>query len=205
MIRRQTLVAILLATTMALSGCSVITGDGASYVSENVNIDETVVSDTNYTLERVEWQNRSRDVEIAGEQRTINVSTQVKAYTWGESQGAFAILATPTVDVAGQKMNPVADMSNEELIRQLESGFEGQGEIENLDQTDEYTVDAVNDTRTVTVFSATAIRDGTERQILIHVLKFTDGSDIVVGAAVHADGATEVRGDTETMFAGIAH
>lgn len=205
MIRRQTVIAILLATTMALSGCSVITGDGATYVAEDIGIDESTVSETNFTLDRTEWQNRSRDVEIAGEERTINVSTKVKAYIWGEQRGAFAALATPTVSVAGQKMNPIEDLSREEVIQRLESGFDGQGEIESLEQSEEYTVEAAGEERTVTVFSATATREGQERDIQIHVTKFTDGEDIIIGAGVHAADAEQIREDTETMLEGIDH
>lgn len=205
MIRRRILIAVLLATTMALSGCSIITGDGATYVAEDVGVDESTVSETNFTLDRTEWQNRSRDVEIAGEERTVNVSTKIKAYTWGERRGAFAALSTPKVSVAGQEMNPLGDMSRKEVIRRLESGFDGQGEIESLERAEEYTVDAAGDERTVTVFSATATREGQERDIMIHVTKFTDGEDIIIGAGVHSADAQQVREDTETMLEGIDH
>jgi len=203
MVRRHTLIAVLLATTMALSGCSVISGDGATYVADDVGVDESAVSETAFTLDRTEWQNRSRDVEIAGEERTINVSTKIEAYTWGENRGAFAALATPTVAVAGQGMNPIGDMSNEEVVRRLQSGLDGQGEIRNLERTGEYTVEAVGAKRNVTVFSATATREGKQRDVVIHVTKFSDGDDIVVGAGVHAEGAQRVREDTGTMITGI--
>jgi hypothetical protein len=205
MIQKRTLIAVLLTASMVLSGCSALTGEGATYVSETVDVDESTVSQTEFTLEREEWQNRSRDVDVAGEERTINVSTYVRAYTWGEDEAAFAVLSTPQISVANQSMNPIADMSNEETIERLQSGFERQGELKDLDRTGQYTVEAVGEERAVAVFSATAVREEQQADVLIHVTKFEDGEDIVLGAAVQPESAPEVRSDVEAMFEGIDH
>jgi hypothetical protein len=57
----------------------------------------------------------------------------------------------------------------------------------------------------VTEFTATARRGNETAQVVIHVTKFEDGDDIVVGAGVHAAGDDAVRADVETMLCGIAH
>lgn len=203
--KRHTIIAILLAT-VALSGCAAITGDGATYVAERATVADGTIGQTSYGLERAEWQNRSRDFEVAGRERTVEVSTYVEAYTWGEGdRGAFAVLSTPTVQVAGQTLNPIADLSTREMIRRLNSGFEGKGSLEDLERTGEYTVTAAGEERTVVEFSATAVRNGREADVVIHVLRFTDGDDIVVAAAVHRAGADEVRTDTRTMLSGVEH
>lgn len=205
MINRTTAIAIMLAVTMALSGCSILTGEGASYVAEESGVDESTVAETGFTLERTEWQNQSRDIDVAGEERTINVSTHVSAYSWGEDEGAFAVFSTPQVNLASQTMNPIAEMSNEEIVERFQDGFEGQDNLQDLEQEEEYTTDIAGEERAVTVFSATAVQDGQEVDVLIHVTKFEDGEDIVVGAAVHPASADQVRTDVETMFGGIEH
>lgn len=205
MVKRSTLVAVLLAMMMALSGCSVITGDGATYVADEAVVDASAASSTNFTQERSEWQNQTREVEVAGEERTVNVSTHVNAYTGSENESAFVALASPKIEVVGQEMNPLESMSDEALIERLESGFDGQGELADLERKGEYTVDAVGEERTVAVFSATAERGNETADIAIHVTKFTDGDDVVAGVAIHPESSDAVRSGVETMMAAIEH
>lgn len=208
MLSTKTLVTVLVVLSMALSGCAVLTGDGASYEADSMEISESAVSETSFTLERAAWENQSRDVEIAGEERTINVSSHARGYTWngnGTESAGMAIISTPKVDVASQTMNPIADWSEEELIDKLADNLEDQGDLKDIEQEDTYTVDSLGEERTVTEFSATAERNGQEEDVVIHVVKFEHGDDIVIGAAVHPDGQDAVRDDIETMLNGLDH
>lgn len=205
MIKRHTIIAILLASTLLLSGCSAVTSGETEYVAEEVTVSSTTVSDSQFTLERSEWRNRSRDVDVAGQERTINVSTRVEAYRGSEDRSAFALLATPGISVAGQSMNPIADMSEAEIVERLERGLDEEGDLEDLEEERTYTVTAAGGERTVTEFSATARRSDESADVVIHVTKFEDGDDVVVGAGVHAAGDDDARGDIETMLGGIEH
>lgn len=205
MIRRHTIIAILLASTLLLSGCSAITSGETEYVAEEASVSQATVSETGFTLERSEWQNRSRDVDVAGQERTINASTYVEAYRGSGDRGAFAVLSTPAIAVAGQSMNPIADMTEAEIVQRLERGLEAEGDLEDLEEVETYTVSAAGEERTVTVFSATATRGDERVDVVIHVTKFEDGDDVLVGAGAHAAGDDEVRGDVEAMLAGIEH
>ena len=205
MIRRHTIIAILLAATLLLSGCSAVTDGETEYVAEDATVSSATVSETDFTLERSEWQNRSRDVEVAGQERTINASTRVEAYRGSDDRGAFAVLSTPAISVAGQSMNPVADMSEREIVERIQRGLDEEGELADLEEVGTDTVTAAGEERTVTEFSATARRGNENADVVIHVTKFEDGDDIVVGAGVHAAGDEDVRADVETMLGGIEH
>lgn len=157
---------------------------------------------------RSAWMNRT--VEVAGESREVRVRNHVATYrlppTLGDdgsvSFGAFSVVSTPQVAIAGQPLNPVGRLSHDQLVEQVSARADGVHDVRQVGSSE---VTVLGSTAEVTRFSAVVERSGRELPVTVAVTRVEDGEDYVVAVGVYPEGATEVRAQVETLLAGIEH
>ena len=78
----------------------------------------------------------------------------------------FFVLTTPQISILGQELNPVEDMSSQELIELVEDNYD---DIGNVRQDGDGSVTILDQETTQTRFLADANFDGHETEVYIHV------------------------------------
>lgn len=201
----------------ALSGCSSTTelaGSGPIERSAaSAILPQSVVSGTEYELSTQRERTVERTVSAAGQERTISATNQVALYQKAIdnlAQGSlFGVVSTPGFTIAGQTLNPVAGMSNSELIDVVGeqfNGLSGASEVSTLTKT------MFGTDTTVSKFDATANFGGREFDIyiytgsVVHQRNEQGQSDVVIGAGGYPQAFDETEADTiEGFFGDIEH
>ncbi|RAW45231.1 hypothetical protein DQW50_10550 [Halorubrum sp. 48-1-W] len=208
--RRRFLLAGVTAGTVALGGCTdaveVATQDEIERSAEPAEPKESSVEETGFEEVRNETVVVEEEFEEFGQRREFTARTEVRAYLreiqsdlTGQEQSVFAVVSTPGVDAAGQQLSPLANMDEEELIREARSeiGGEFDGEIEDpeLDETIEQEI--YGETREVSVYEVTVILpDGTEEQGYLHLTIVERGEDVILVAGAYP---ADVEGERERI------
>lgn len=191
----------------ALAGC----GQVASFSSEPARIPMESRRDAGYEETNTETIEESR--EVGGQEVTVSnhLAQYQKELEFGPlgsvRLGAFAALTTPSVSLAGEEYNPIGDLSDEELAREVQGRYDGLNGVERVGAV-EATV--FGERRDVSQFEATAPVQGerVELELLLTRVRhdYTGGEDFVVAFAGYpallADGERE---DARTMFGGLEH
>jgi hypothetical protein len=211
MTTRRAFLGTTLAATVATSGClAVLTDQPIELSATDVAIPAEVVSAANYEETRDGTMAQTRDVEVAGQRRTIEVTNHVAEYgravTFpgvGERQIArVVVFATPQVSIAGRTFNPVGDWSHERLVGELASRYDS---LSNVSEAGERTLAILGDRRTVSTFTAEAtLAGGLTMDVLLHVARFAHGDDFVVALGVHPT-AVDDTDSVNDLFGAIEH
>lgn len=199
--------AVGIGTLAGCSGASDLAGDGPiERTASPAILSESAVSETEYELSRQSEETIEQEVSAGGQSRTIIANNQLAIYTKAIEDieaGLFAVIATPGFSFAGQTLNPVAGMSNDDLVSrfgQRLGGLQSASEIETLTQT-------VLDTDiTISKFDATGTFGGREFDVYAYVGKVVNEGDVVIagGAYPRAYDSAEAA-TTESLFTDIEH
>ncbi|WP_336134031.1 DUF6517 family protein [Natronomonas amylolytica] len=200
--------ALLAGIPMALfAGCTSLVVDGeAEFEAQTAVVSEDARSETGY--EEVGVENSTVERELpAG--RTVRVTNVLAEYSRTVDIGLglsgelarFTAVATPEVDIAGQAMNPVADMDNDELAERVQQQYDN---VQNVESVGDRTT-AVGDTETtVSKYDAEAQTNGESVDITIHICRIQSEGDFVICAGVHPHDIDE-ESRIDTLLAGIQH
>jgi hypothetical protein len=213
MTRRRVAVGLALVALVATSGCiGFLTGsESLTFDSDPVAVSGDAQDESGYDEVRRGTENVTREFEVAGQTREVEVrnhqaeySRTVSVPTVGEQEFArFTVLSTPKVEIAGETFNPVGDWDNRELALRLQQEYDT---IENVREEDERTVTVLGNETTVTRFRADAQTEaGQSVEVFIDVTQVGDGDDFVVAVAVYP---TELDGETDrvdTLLEGVQH
>ena len=180
------------AALSAAAGClGVLTGEEPlTFEASRATVRQSALDDTGYAEDEVSRMPISREFSAAGQTREVEVTNWLARYErsldlgpLGEQEiGLFVVLSTPQVRILDRTFNPVGDMSNRELLQQVQGRFEG------------FSVGSRADTRTLRVlgsdvdvdkFEATATYSGQEIELFVHVATVGHGEDFVVPIAVY--------------------
>lgn len=187
----RTLAILAVGVLLATAGCTqLVTGD-ASFSAGESSVGDA--EEQGYELNRTEWQNISRTIEAGGEEREITVNNRVQLYLNrtddGTPAGAFAVITSPQIQVAGQAMNPAGDWSNEQILEEFGGEFDSYGSIEDLEERDTETMTVLDTETEVSTFDATVEGDeGETREVVVHVTKVQHDGDFIITVGVHDDG-----------------
>lgn len=204
---RRGFVGVAVGGVAALAGC----GQVASFSSEPARIPTDPREDAGYEETNTETIEESR--EVGGQEVTVSnhLAQYEKELEFGPlgsvRLGVFAALTTPSVSLAGEEYNPIGDMGDEELAREIQGRYDGLNRVERVGAV-EATV--FGQRRDVSQFEATAPVQGerVELELLLTRVRhdYTGGEDFVVAFAGYpallADGERE---DARTMFGGLEH
>ncbi len=201
----RTIASVLLAALIVTSGCvGFLTGSEAlEFSASKATPSDRALSDTGYEEVGVEEQTVNETVSAAGQEREVEVTNWMAQYdrsvdlgTLGSQRAAvFVAFATPQVEVAGKTFNPVGDMSNRELLRQLQSRYDG---LQVGAQVGNDSVTALGEERAVETYEGQAGFQGATADVYVHVTTFEHDGDFVIAVAVYPQ---QLDGEQERVYA----
>jgi len=208
---RRSLAAVAVAALLVTSGCSALTQSETTISANDASVSQSAQSDTGYSESRNTTINESREFSVANETRTVTVVNHLSEYKRQVDLGPlgsgelarFAVLATPQIEIAGQTVNPVGDMSNAELAMMLQGEYDS---IENVQLVENRTETMLGDEVTVSKFSAEAqTAAGESVDVYIHVTKTSHGDDFVVALAVYPQDLDGEEEKVNGLLSGVEH
>jgi hypothetical protein len=209
--QRQLAAIVVVACLATLAGCGFITGSEALAFSASPATPTTdALSETGYEEQSVEEQVVTRNFSAAGQTRTVEVTNQLAQYERSVDLGplgsqraaVFVTFASPEVSVAGQTFNPIADLSEREILQRFESQY---SDISVGEEVGSQTVSTLGQSTELQQFDGSATLGGSEVDVYIHVTKFQHEGDYIVGVGIYPqrlDGESE---NVVTLVEGLEH
>lgn len=196
---------------LLLGGCTeILTQEQTTFEAERGVVAQPARSDAGY--EEVNRTETESERNFAG--KTILVINKLTEYArtmdlplaGGGQLGRFTVLASPEVTVAGEVLNPVADMDNDELAMTVQEQYDS---IENVEKIDERNADLLGGTVTVGRYRADAETEGESAEVHLHIAKgestrSDDGTDFVVCVGVNPSNVDE-RDRIDRLLSGVEH
>ena len=190
--RRQALVALGSALNLSIAGCiGFITGEEAlAFEATRATVPDAALDGTGYTEDEVGSEAVTRSFTVAGQSREVEVTNWLARYErsielgpLGEQElGVFAVLSTPQVRVLDRTFNPVGEMSNRELLEQLQARYSG---LSVGDRVGSDRLRILGEDATVDRFEATATFEAAEVELRVHVTTVAHADDYVVPIAIY--------------------
>lgn len=199
--RRRLLAGLATASAAGLAGCL---GDLTSYEAAPATVSDSAVETAGYGLE--DHQEITEEESVSGqtvEFRTHHVEYNRSTDIPGLGEvvaGVFTTVASPQASVLGRNLNPVAEMSPEDIAEYADEEYP-ELSVEG-DPVEERTVDSLELT-TVTTFPGTVKVEGVDVDALVGVTRFVHDDDHVVAVGVYPEELPGSGERIETMFGGI--
>lgn len=160
---------------VATAGCTGLLGDEpVSFEADPAIVPADVRDDTGYSLHDQTTDTVTRTYSVAGQERTVEVTNHIAEYDRAIQLGGmrfqaavFTVLSTPQIDVLGRSFNPVRDMSNRELARELQHQYE---EVSDISFRDEYTIPILDSQTTVGRYDANARLAGSADSLTVDIV-----------------------------------
>lgn len=126
--------------------------------------------------------------EVAG--RTVTVSNRVATYEKAfevpsvgrATLGAFVLVASPAVEIAGRTMNPLGEFDDDRLVEEFTRRFGG---VDAPERVGSSSLTMLGEAADVSEYAATATYRGTEVDVSIHVTRVRHEGDFVVALGVY--------------------
>jgi hypothetical protein len=121
----------------------------------------------------------------------------------GEQRGAvFTILATPQIGIPNYQFNPVEDMSTRDLVDLVDDNYD---RIDDIQQEEDGTATILDQSTTVSLFSASAQFGGEDVDVYLHVSKAVEtDDDLLVTIGVYPELVrSEEEGNVEALMSGV--
>jgi len=207
--RTGTVVAVCL--LLSVAGCTgLVLEEESEFVAGGANV--TAAAELGYTHNTTEWQNVTRSVAAAGQEREVTVSTRAELFvnrTGGGSHGAtFVVVSSPQVQLAGQELNPVADWSQRDLLTEFSSEFDQYGNLTDVEERETRQVRTLGTEADVRVFNATMDDGNRSHDVVVGVAKVKHEGDYVVAIGIRGLNGGDLAttdGDTETLVRRVEH
>lgn len=209
---RRAVAAVALALLLATSGCiGFITGDEAlEFAAEPAAVESGAAQSAGYELNATRPLEINETFEVAGEERRVVATNYLSDYRkrvsfggLGEADvGAFTVISTPAVEIAGQELNPIDRYSNARLIELVQQRYSRLGNIERVGSQN-ITVQGTE--TTVTKFATTATFQGQELDVYVHVTKYRDGDDFILALALYPQRLPGEEENVLSMMRSIEH
>ena len=199
-------------TGTALAGCSEVNIDEPlRFESTPAYISDSVLEETGYEERDRDEIRIQRSFDVGGDDRTVTVTNQLVTYEQSVttevsvpeelSNSVFATVTTPSIELLGQELNPVAEMSNEELIEEAGDQF---GRIENIEISGEAEITILGEATTRTQFSAETQLADANVDVYLHVNNpVKRDEEFVSGVGVHPQRLPAEEAAIRKMFGGI--
>jgi hypothetical protein len=187
--KRRTLIAgVGAAGLTGLSGCLGVLGL-AEHESSPAGVEAAAREETGYEQIAIEALPIERDVGPTDE--TVTVTNHMTKHEksidmgpLGSRRGAiFNVLTTPQVSILGKTLNPVGEMSTQELMDLVKSNYDG---ISNISRVEDSEITILEESTTKTQFAADAEFDGRSVDVDIHITEAVEaGDDLLVTIGVY--------------------
>jgi len=222
--RRSVLAAGATTATVGLAGCAGLAGD-LSFESGSATVTAQARSETGYQEAGVTAIPFTRQVSLGPIQRTVEVTNLLAEYdrSVGLDSGGltgglgiptdaraavFAAFTTPAVDIFGRTLNPVAELSTDELANLIQQHYGG---FRNLATDAELSGTLLGESTKVTRYTAeadllTTAVVSTDIPIYLYVgAPVRAGEDFVLTVAAHPRAAGPREGTIRTLLEGVEH
>lgn len=213
--RRELLAGTAAAGLVGVSGClSGVLGTVTSLESTPAGVSQAALESTGYEAVGIEELVTEREVEAGGQSEVIKITSYLSEYEKqvgidGIAETAtatFAVLSTPKLDVVGQTLNPVAEMSGRELVALIGDNYDS---IDGIEHDGDETVTVLEQSVTKSRFVAEASFAGLPLELDLHVTEAAErGDDLLVAVGVYPRQFRIVEGDntrelTESITADV--
>jgi hypothetical protein len=194
-----------------LAGCGFLTGSEAlTFSASPATASDASLSETGYEEQNVTEQRVTRNVSAAGQTRQVNVTNQQAKYERAVDLGplgsqraaVFVTFASPEVSVAGRTFNPIADMSEREILQEFDSQYEG---ITVGSQVESRNVSTLGQSTELKQFDGTATLAGTELDVTIQTAKFQHEGDYVVAVGIYPQLLDGEESNVVLLLEGLEH
>jgi hypothetical protein len=217
--RRAVLAAAGTALSVGLAGCSALSGE-ITLDAGRATVARAALEETGYEAAGVTGVPFERRVNLGPASRDIRVTNRLAEYDRqvGLDTGlglptdaraaVFATFATPAVDVFGRTLNPVGNLSPDELAELIQQQY---GSIRDLSRDGELAGTVLGRSTTLTRYTAraellTAAVASTEVSIYLYVgTPVRAGPDFVLTVAAHPQAVGPQAGTVRTLLAGVEH
>lgn len=213
--RRSLLAAGATGTIALTAGCLgfVLGDEPLEFDADRVAPTDQKLDKTGYEENEVNEETIERTEEIGGVERDFKASLWTSIYTktveYGgqEREGsAFAAVSIPGMTVAGRSINPLAEMSNKELLEEFLSQLEGEnGSIDDIHHDETFSLDIFGESRDVDAFTGESEMDGQTIDIEIKVASFDHEDDLLVLLGVYPKRLTEESANVEELMESAEH
>lgn len=188
---RRTVLAGLGATGLAgLSGCLGLVGL-AEHESSPAGVEADAREETGYEQTGIEPLSVEREVGPTNETVTVTnyMTSHEKSVDMGQlgsQRGAvFNVLTTPKVNILGRELNPVKEMSTEELVDLVRQNYDG---IENIQHESDADVTVLDQSTTQSTFTADATFQGQNVPVIVHITEAVEAdTDLLVTIGVYPE------------------
>ena len=192
---RRAFAAALSGTVVAGSGClGFITGEEAQeFEASPATVADAALEETDYQQsgdQESEEMEVTRTVEGAEQERDIVAVNYISQYERQVSflgmekrAAVFVAFSTPKVEILGKTFNPVGEMSDKELVQQVQGKYEGLSVEE--DPVDVRETQMLGDTVEVSKFEGQATLDGSNVDVYVHVGQTDHDGDFVIPIGVY--------------------
>jgi len=205
---------VAVALLVSVAGCAqLLTQEETAFVANEANVTQADAEKAAYSHNATEWQNVTRSVEAAGQEREVTVSNRAEVFVNRSVDGSPAatvtVVSSPTVTVAGQELNPVAEWSQRDALGEFAGQFDPYDTITDIEERETREVRMLGTDADMRVFNATLEREtGATDDVVVGVVTVEHEGDYVVAIAVRGiddaeQGATAA--DTETLLTRIEH
>ncbi|WP_226481561.1 DUF6517 family protein [Natrinema amylolyticum] len=188
---RRTVIAGLGAAGLAgLSGCLGLLGM-AEHESSPAGVEADAREETGYEQTAIEALPVERDVGPTNE--TVTVTNHMTKHEksvdmglLGSRRGAvFNVLTTPQVSIVGKELNPVGEMSTQELMDLVRSNYDG---IDNISHDEDSDITILEQSTTQSQFTADAEFDGEDVPVNIYITEAVEADeDLLVTIGVYPE------------------
>jgi hypothetical protein len=198
----------------ALAGCSQLVGEEPlAFESTPARVSDAALAETGYEEADVTDIDLERTFNVGGEERTVTVTNWQAEYQRsldidvelpGDLSGTvFTALTTPQIEILGREANPVADMSNEEILDRIQRQYD---ELERVEVDAEESETVLGETTTRTRFRADARVDGTTIEAYLHVSNPVESEgDFVASVGAHPRSIPDEESRIATLMQAIQH
>ena len=213
MLSRRTLLGMSVGGVALLSGCvDFVTGDGPlTFQAAPATVPSDTLADTGYELDREEPQTLREEFAVAGQTREVEATNQLAVYHKqfdipgvGETEtGVFAVVTTPSVEIAGREFNPIAELDDGEVLGMFTQQYDEMSSPEQIG-TETYTV--LGESITASVFTAEAVMHGQSVDIRAHIATIRSGDDFIIVVAIYPELVREQEEPAvQQLFESIEH
>ncbi len=189
--RRTVLGGLSIAGLSSLAGCLGLVGMD-EHESSPVGVEASVRDETGYAQTDIDDIVVEEEVGASIATETISVTNYMTEHEKsvsigpldGQRAAVFIVLTTPQISIAGRNVNPIEDMSAQEIIELVEDNYDDIGDISH-DEDGEVTI--LDGETTRSRFDADATFDGHDLPVDLHVSEAvpTDDDDLLVTIGVY--------------------
>lgn len=213
--RRSLLAAGATGTIALTAGCLgfVLGNEPLEFAADRVAPTDEMVAETGYKERAVEQRTMERSESIGGIERDFEASLWTSSYSKAvEYRGqtregsVFTAVSVPGMEVAGQSVNPLDEMSNEELLEEFLGRVDSnRGTVDNIRHQESFALEILGESRDVDSFVGESELDGEPLDVELTLASFDHEDDLLVLLGVLPKRLTEESANVELLMESVEH